>query len=325
MQTPIFVNQEGAHEKTVSRLDLSPAFKLGRYRTKALDEALIAKPKIVQIPSQLNQLLRRVVRRQHRIKRHHFGQQSSRSSLRAQGPRIKFRMRKNRGGNLAEPAPDQFLADGAPLGRAHRRHDDQGPSARPLRVRFAVNALRRLGEAFATVLRQPILAELALTAAREPAVLNEPGSRRAHQPLIQPKRRRQVDQAAQSNGAAPRHDGVPKQGHDERSAAQRALPAKASNQFDSAGGGVFGHVRRSKSADCYDTKNIAFPYFLYHYNAIGHQRRHEVCTRKAWMRKPRTRRRRSTKAHSNSASWPVWTPRKRSSPRTGCPPATAIP
>src|SRR5882757_1854224 len=176
-------------------------------------------------------------------------------------------MRKNRGGDLAEPAPDQFLADCAPLERAHRRHHDQCPSARPLRVRFAVNALRRLGEAFAPVLRQPILAELAVAAPLEPAVLSEPAGRCAHQPFIQPKRRRQVDQAAQSNGAAPRHDGVPEQRDDERSAAQRALPAKTGNQFGSAGVGVFGHIRRFKSADRYDTKNVAFPYFLYHYNA----------------------------------------------------------
>jgi len=44
MQTPIFVNQQGAHEKAVLRRDFPPAFKLGRYRSKALDEALIAKP-----------------------------------------------------------------------------------------------------------------------------------------------------------------------------------------------------------------------------------------------------------------------------------------
>ena len=34
----------------------------------------VAKPKIVKIPSQLNELLRRVVRRQRRIKRDDLGQ-----------------------------------------------------------------------------------------------------------------------------------------------------------------------------------------------------------------------------------------------------------
>ncbi len=117
------------------------------------------------------------------------------------------------------------------LGGPHRRQRPPSPAAGPFAVRLAVNALRRLGESFAAVLRQTVLAELAGAPPLEPTVLGQPRGRGAHQALIQAKGRRQRNQAAQGDRAAARHDGIAEQGHDQRAAAQRPLTAKAGDQF----------------------------------------------------------------------------------------------
>ena len=124
------------------------------------------------------------------------------------------------------------------------------------RIRFAVDALGRLCESVAAVVRQPIFAELAGAASLEPAVLRQPRGRGAHQAFIQAERRRQCDQAAESDGPATRHDGIAEQRHDQRTAAQRPLPAKSSHQLgggSEGNGSVFGHVRSVLKAHLYDT------------------------------------------------------------------------
>ena len=146
-------------------------------------------------------------------------------------------MREHIGGDLAEAAPHQFLANLISLGSPHRRHDDQRPAAGPGRIGFAVDALGGLREPGASILRQVIFAELARPAPLQPAVVREPRGRGAHQTFIQPKGSRELNQAAQGDGPAPRHDGIAEQRHDERTAAQRALAAKSGDQIGGGGEG----------------------------------------------------------------------------------------
>ncbi len=99
----------------------------------------------------------------------------------------------------------------------------------------------------------------------EPAVLREARGRGPHQPLIESERRRQGDQAAEGDGAAPRHDGIAEYGHDERTAAQRPLAAKARDEFGGGGGSFSGGGGAVRSffaivarSICCDTKIIDF-------------------------------------------------------------------
>src|ERR1700730_3131224 len=150
-------------------------------------------------------------------------------------------MSKYVGREFAKPSPDQFFFDFLPFRGAHGGQNHQRPATRPFRVRCAVDAPRRLGEPLAPVMRQTVFAEFAGAVSLEPTVLCEPCRRGSYQALIEPKRSRQGNEASQGDGTTARHDRIDENGHDERAASQGPLPAKASNEISSGGGGGDGH------------------------------------------------------------------------------------
>ena len=60
MQPPVLVNQQCAHQEAVLR-DKIVTLKFGLHAGKTRGEALIPQPQVIEIPSQLDQALRRVV------------------------------------------------------------------------------------------------------------------------------------------------------------------------------------------------------------------------------------------------------------------------
>src|SRR5580658_10037308 len=105
-----------------------------------------------------------------------------------------------------------------------------------------------------------VFAELAGTPPFEPSILGETRGRGSYQPLIQSKRLRQGNQAAESDGAAARHEGVAENRHEERPTPQRPLAAETREEF--CGGGAFAHFSHCSMKFHRDTENIDFCYFL---------------------------------------------------------------
>src|SRR3984957_9728345 len=244
--------------------------------------------------------------------------------------RFNFRVGKDIGRELAKPPPDQFFLEFLALGRAHARQDDHGPAARPCSLRRAIYAPRCCGKALAAVGREMVLAAFAGAPSLQPALLRQPRSRGPHQSFIETEGGRQADQAAKCDGAAPRHDGVAEDGHDQRSAAQRPLTAIARDQLrsGSGSGGVSGHfgpfLKGTRRVAIYDTENVDFVSFVYQNVLKLAKSTGQVCIRKRWIRSSR-RRRGWMKMRSNGGFSTVSTPRRKSSPRIGCRSATAIP
>ena len=120
------------------------------------------------------------------------------------------------------------------------RQHDQGPAPRPVCVRLAVDALRGFGKALASDAREPILAQLADAPRLHPAFVSESRRGGANQALVEAKGRRELDQAAERNRAAARHERIPENRHDQRSGPKRALFAQALDEIAGGGGAVGG-------------------------------------------------------------------------------------
>src|SRR5258708_31003463 len=103
-------------------------------------------------------------------------------------------------------------------------------------------------------------------------------------------------------------------------AAPKALEAV---ETEDAVDAFFGMFRGFQGLRLYDTQFFAFLSFLYHNELTDF--RGPACTRKLWMLKPRRPPRNSMKSRASNASWRAWMLRERSTPRIGCPRATATP
>ena len=147
-----------------------------------------------------------------------------------------LRMREHAVADFAEPAPGEIASQRLPFRSRHGRQDHQSPAARPLRCRTAVNPHGGFGKALAPAGREPILAQVADAAGIEPSLLSKTRCCSAHQALVEAEGRRNANEAAKRNRAAPRHDAVAEDRHDERAGAQRALTAEARDESGRNGG-----------------------------------------------------------------------------------------
>ena len=143
--------------------------------------------------------------------------------------------------DFAEPAPREIASQRLPFCSRHRRQDHQSPAPRPLRCRTAVNPRGGFGKALSPAGGEPVLAQVADAAGIEPSLLGEARCCGAHQALVEAEGRRNANEAAQRNRAAPRHDAVAEDRHDERAGAQRALMAEARDESGRNGGKGGGH------------------------------------------------------------------------------------
>ena len=76
--------------------------------------------------------------------------------------------------------------------------------------------MRRLLEALASLVGQAVVGTTSDLVGLQPAVLDEPEHRRAHEPLADTEVRHDPDQAAEPDRAAARRDGVAENGRDQR-------------------------------------------------------------------------------------------------------------
>src|SRR5882724_8442323 len=149
MQAAIFMDQERAHDETRLMIESAKAVQRREDAFEALHEVLVSKPKVFEVPAQTHQTLRSIVVGEIGVENDGLGERTRRGPLRPQGTRIELGVGKYIGRELAKPSPDQFFSEFLPRCRPRGRQDNQGPAARPFRIRFAVNAPRRLGESLA--------------------------------------------------------------------------------------------------------------------------------------------------------------------------------
>ena len=227
MNLAVFVDEQCAqHEGCFAGRAYRPGQGLVQ-RRKHFDEASIASRQLAEIPAHRHELLVRSMRDDRALNHDDL---TSGFELRDPRPHRVFamrRMRKDAARQLAEAEPGQLFAQ-VVAGRARRaRENDQRPFAIPFGRRRAVDSPGCLGKARASVRREAVEADAAAALRSDPLLVRESADRRAHVPIGDAERTRELDQTPQRNDTAARRDRITEDRHQQRAAAQRTLTAKA--------------------------------------------------------------------------------------------------
>src|SRR5216683_1313998 len=78
MQAAIFMDQERAHDKTRLRIESAKAVQRGEDAFEALDEALVSKSQVFEIPAQTHETLRSIIVSEIGVENDDFGERTQR-------------------------------------------------------------------------------------------------------------------------------------------------------------------------------------------------------------------------------------------------------
>src|ERR1700719_2633324 len=93
MQAAILVNQKRAHDETRLVIESAKAVQRREDPFEALHEALISKPKVLEVPAQTHEALRSIVS-EIGVENDDFGERARGGPLRRQGARIELGVSK---------------------------------------------------------------------------------------------------------------------------------------------------------------------------------------------------------------------------------------